>query len=50
MELKQTKYSDRYLVLPALTVNRYLPNSTLIIKGGVLKAVFIWWLEQKILP
>jgi len=50
MELKQTKYSDRFSVLPALTVNGYLPNSTLVIKGGVSKAVFIWWLEQKILP
>jgi len=42
MELKQIRYSDRFSVLPALTVDSYLPDSTLVVQGAVSKETFIW--------
>lgn len=48
-DLVQTRWSDRYSVLPALTVNGYLPEP-LIVQGGVTKEAFIFWLQTNLLP
>jgi transposase len=47
--LQTLRRSERYSVLPALTVNGYLP-CTLIVKGGVTKSSFTWWVVNCLLP
>ena len=49
IQLRQLKRSERWSVLPALTVNGYL-NDPLILQGSVTKAIFQWWLLNKVIP
>ena len=47
--LRSLKRSERWSILPALTIDRYLPDP-LIIQGAVTKEVFVWWLLNRVLP
>ena len=47
--LRELKRSERWSILPAVTVNGYLPG-TLVIQGSVTKDIFIWWLKHRVLP
>ena len=47
--LRYLKRTERWSVLPALTVDGYLPDP-LIIQGGVTKEVFRWWLINCVIP
>jgi hypothetical protein len=41
--------SNRYSVLPALTIDGYLDN-LLIVKGGVTKGLFFEWFDGVVIP
>jgi transposase len=43
------KRSKRWSILPALSVNGYLPG-TLIYQGSITEEIFLDWLELEILP
>ncbi|KAI7226591.1 hypothetical protein KC330_g8761 [Hortaea werneckii] len=45
-----TSKGDRYSRLPALTVDGYLPNATLIVKGSVKIELFLFWVQHTVLP
>ena len=47
--LKFLSKTERWSVLPALTVNGYLPEP-LIIQGSIDKEVFRWWLVNCVIP
>ena len=47
--IKTLKRTERWSILPALTVNGYLPEP-LIIQGSIDKNVFKWWLVNRLLP
>ena len=47
--LRTLKRSERYSILPALTVNGYLPEP-LVIQGGVHQEVFARWIVESVLP
>jgi hypothetical protein len=42
--------SARYSVLPLLSVNGYIDEATLIVKGSVHKNLFLHWLQHTVLP
>ena len=44
------RHAQRFSILPALTVDGYLPGSTLVVRGSVTGAIFEHWLEYMILP
>jgi hypothetical protein len=48
-ELVKTKWYTRWSVLPALTINGYLPDP-LIIQSGVNQAMFNWFVLNRVLP
>ena len=41
---------DRYSILPLLTINGYLPASTLVVKGSVKRDLYLHWLQHTVLP
>lgn len=48
--LQGTKRSERWSILPALTVDGYLRDSTLIYQGSINRELFVQWLEHKVFP
>lgn len=48
-DVQYAQRQQRWSVLPALTIDGYLP-CTLCVHGSVDKAKFVWWLEEQMLP
>lgn len=48
-ELKSLRRGERWSVLPAITVNGYLPGE-LIVQGSITAEIFVWWLRNAVLP
>lgn len=48
--LQGTKRSERWSILPAMTVDGYLNDATLVYQGSINRDLFCEWLESKVLP
>lgn len=48
-DLVTTKWFTRWSVLPALTINGYLPDP-LIFQGSITQAMFNWFVAERVLP
>lgn len=49
-EYRGTKKGSRYSVLPAITIDGYLPGGTLIVEGSVKRDMYLFWLQHTVLP
>ena len=49
MEMKPVKRSERWSILPALSVNGYLPG-TLVYQGSINGELFTAWIRETVLP
>nr|POF13514.1 hypothetical protein CFP56_02537 [Quercus suber] len=48
--LSGTKRSERWSILPAMTINGWLKDSTLVYQGSINWELFIQWLDEKVMP
>lgn len=49
IQLRTLRRSERYSILPALTINGYL-GEPFVHHGSITKPIFVWWLLNKVLP